>query len=294
MVSAEFDFDRSVEQAWRRFAMRLGDVLSMMDETEPLTLQPCDTVDGQWYIRFTQEYRGRLTASVPKRVGDDPLSATQIARLGELGWEKTGHGWQWSCNQDHCSQLASATVEVLREVFSVEHPVFLDSNVLAEILREPTPGESSGQADVYGEETLVYTNLDEVQLAAAVFDELSVILGGPPMRDQDGDFAIRTGSTMIFVRLSPDNKEIRLFSVLVHDVSGRSRAMEVLNDVNAHARWVRFSLVRDKIVATMSVMASPFVPAHLRQAITEMTNIADGVDDLLASSLQGKTTFQDR
>ena len=294
MVSVDFDFDRSIEQAWRRFALRLDDVLSMMDETEPLTLQPCDMVDGQWYIRFTQEYRGRLTAIVPKQIGTDPLADAQIARLAELGWEKTPQGWQLSCNQDHCSQLATATVAVLRDVFSVEHPVFLDSNVLAEILREPGPDDSPDQSDAYGEETLVYPNLDEVQLAAAVSDELSLIFGAPPMRDQDGDFAIRTGSTMIFVRLAADNKEIRLFSVLVHDVSGRSRAMEVLNDVNAHARWVRFSLVRDKIIATMSVLAAPFVPAHLRQAITEMTNIADGVDDLLASSLQGKTTFQDQ
>jgi len=69
--------------------------------------------------------------------------------------------------------------------------------------------------------------------------------------------------------------------------------MEVLNDVNAHARWVRFYLVRDRIIVTMSVLASPFVPAHLRQAITEMTNVSDGVDELLAASLQGKTAFED-
>jgi hypothetical protein len=294
MASADFDFDfdRSVEQAWRRFAWRLTDVLSMMDETEPLTLQPSQADPDQWYVRFTQEYRGRLTARVPKQIGADPLTEQQAATLVKLGWEQAASSFQLTGNQDHCDQLASAAVAVLREVFAVEHPVFLDSNVLAEILQEPSAEEAAEPADNIAD-TLVYPNLDEVQLAAVVSDELSQVFGAVPMRDQDGDFAVRVGSTMIFVRISADQKEIRLFSVLVHDVSGRSRAMEVLNDINAHARWVRFSLVRDKIIATMSVLASPFVPVHVRQAITEMTHVADGVDDLLAASLEGKTTFQD-
>jgi hypothetical protein len=56
---------------------------------------------------------------------------------------------------------------------------------------------------------------------------------------------------------------------------------------------VRFSLVRDKIIAVLSLYAVPFVPAHLRFAVEEMATVADGVDDLLAASLQGKTTFPD-
>ena len=287
----DFDFDRSVEQAWRRFILRLADVLSMMDETEPLTLTPCDAAPGEWFVRFSQEAKNRITVRVPLVVGSNPLSAAQMAQLAESGWEKCGLCFQISGDQDDCESLARAAVTVLREVFVVEHPVFLDSNVLAEILQDPAAEE--GSADATYEELLAYSSLDEVQLVAAVSEELSEIFGSAPMRDQDGDFAVRTGSTMIFVRVPSDGKEVRLFSVLVHDVNGRSRAAEVLNDVNAHARWVRFSLVRDKIIATMSVLASPFVPVHLRQAIAEMTNVADGVDDLLAASLQGKTTFPD-
>jgi len=142
-----------------------------------------------------------------------------------------------------------------------------------------------------GEEICAFAYLNEVQLAAAVAEELSEIFGSIPMRDQDGDFAIRVGSTMIFVRIPSDGKEIRLFSVLVHDLTGRSRAAEVINDVNAHSRWVRFAVVRDKIIATISIHAHPFVASHLRQAITEISNVADGVDGILADSLQGRTTF---
>ena len=291
-TTEDFDFDRSVGQAWRRFALRLEEVLSVMDETEPLTLQPSDA-PGQWYIRFTQEYRGRLTARVPDSIGQVPLSADQAERLAALGWERTADGYQITGNQDFCGQMANAAVAVLREVFAVEHPVFLDSNVLAEILQEPLGYVSQSDGDV-DDEAVAYAFADEVQLVAAVCEQLTAVFGALPMRDQDGDFAVRVGSTMIFIRIPPDGTEVRLFSVIVHDVAGRSRAVEVLNDVNAHARWVRFSLVRDKIIATMSILASPFVPAHLRQAITEITNVADGVDDLLAASLEGKTTFPDK
>ena len=281
----DFDFDHSVEQAWRRFAVRLENVLSMMDETEPLTLQPCDESET-WHMRFSQQAKDQITTFVPR----SGISAEEAEGLGKLGWGRDEEGFTCTGSQDDCGSIAWAAVVALREVFHVTHPVFLDSNVLAEILQEPEIVESSQSQR---EEMIVYGSLDEVQLAAAVAEELSEVFGAVPMRDQDSDFAVRVGSTMIFIRIPSDCKEIRLFSVLVHDIAGRSRAAEVINDINAHSRWVRFSLVGDKIFVTMSIHASPFVPSHLRQAITEMTNVADGVDGLLADSLQGKTTFPD-
>ena len=288
--TADFDFDRSVEQAWRRFALRLASILSMMDETEPLMLEPCDSTTGQWYLRFSQEAPGSVTAEVSMTVGVG-VPAWGHAELPSLGWSQSGDGYWLTHDQDDCEEMAAAAVTVLRQVFLVEHPVFLDSNVLIEILQEPEIAADSPDQPPNLSQAMAYPLLDEVQLAAVVSDELSQFFGAVPMRDPDGDFAVRVGSTMIFIHIPSDGKEVRLFSMLVHDIAGRSRATEVLNDVNAHTRWVRFHLVRDKIVATMSVLASPFVPAHFRQAIAEITNVADAVDDLLAASLQGKTTF---
>ena len=289
LMTDEFNFDQSVEQAWRRFSLRLANVLSMMDETEPLLLSPCELSDGQWYLRFAEEEKGLISASVPRCLGAEPLNDAQVATLIAEGWGSDDEGFHIVDSQDQTANLAEKSSVVLREVFQVEHPVFVTSNVLTDILTEPAVAEES-VGESY-EETAVFAYLNLIQLTAAISDELTEILGTPPVRDQDGDFAIRVGSTMIFIRITPDGSEIRLFSIIVHDITGRSRAAEVLNDVNAHTRWVRFSLVRDKIIAAMSLYASPFVPAHLRQAIAEMSKVADGVDDLLASSLQGKTTF---
>ncbi|MDR2930046.1 MAG: YbjN domain-containing protein [Propionibacteriaceae bacterium] len=291
-MTATFDFDRSVAQAWDRFAVRLGEVLSMMDETEPLILLPDELAPGRWRMEFVQERRGRLMV----RLTCDPqaevcLSPAEVTQVLQLGWQPTADGFCFACDQDDSAQLARKSVAILRDVLVVEHPVFLDASLLAEMLRGTAPAVDS---KAYDDGSGSIPSIGEDDLTAVVAQELSAAFGAVPIRDQDGDFAIRVGSTMIFVAVPVDGLEIRLFSVIVHDVAGRSRAMEVLNDVNAHARWVKFYLVRDKIFATLSILASPFVAEHLRQAITEMANVADGVDGLLAASLQGKTTFPEQ
>ncbi|EFB88857.1 hypothetical protein HMPREF9206_1963 [Cutibacterium acnes J139] len=44
---------------------------------------------------------------------------------------------------------------------------------------------------------------------------------------------------------------------------------------------------------TMSVMARPFVAAHLHQAVSIMSRLADGLDNELARKLRGRTTFEE-
>jgi hypothetical protein len=41
----------------------------------------------------------------------------------------------------------------------------------------------------------------------------------------------------------------------------------------------------------MSVLAQPFVPAHFQQVVQELASVADSIDDHLAATLQGRTTF---
>jgi hypothetical protein len=98
---------------------------------------------------------------------------------------------------------------------------------------------------------------------------------------------------MLFLRTPSDGKEVVVFAAVVHDVSGRSRATEVLNDLNVEARWVKFQLIRDRVFVTLSVPARPFVPAHLHQAVRILSDVADGIDDALATKLHGRTTFSE-
>ena len=103
---------------------------------------------------------------------------------------------------------------------------------------------------------------DRDHLDALVETEMAAAFGHPPIRDEEGDIVIRVGSTLVFLRTAADAQDVVLFSAVVHDVAGgRSRATEVLNDLNVESRWVKFQLVRDRVFVITSVPAKPFVPA---------------------------------
>ena len=196
---------------------------------------------------------------------------------------------------DRISELA---VSALRDVYGVQHPVFLAPDKLAEAL-QPVQAPLENDASI----TVAQTNQADLtatmprsqqHLNDLVDAELAEIYGNPPIRDSDGDVAIRVGSTMLFLRTSKDGQEVVLFAPVVHDIAGRSRATEVLNDLNVEARWVKFQLIKDRVFVTISVLARPFVPAHLRQAVRILSDVADGIDNELAAKLNGRTTFSDR
>ncbi|MDR1214874.1 MAG: YbjN domain-containing protein [Propionibacteriaceae bacterium] len=305
--SPDFDLDRSTEQAWSGFEARLSEVLSMMDATEPLTLSTLDGEAGlSGYVRFVARDSQRIWALVPDNVlipSEHRLSGPQIETMLESGFsppdpsagdDRATHYWL-AGSQTASDQLAARAVMVLRDVFGVHHPVFLAADVLAEVLQGSTtalePGEPIDWAGLPVDEVTAVIPVNSSHLRRLVEQVLADMPDITPLRDADGDFAIRVGSTMVFVRVPQDGAEVLVFAPVVHDVDGRSRATEVLNDINAHARWVRFALLRDRVFVTMSILAQPFVGAHLRQAISELCKVADGVDDLLASSLHGRTTF---
>ncbi len=299
-----FDLDRSTAESWAEFQERLAEVVSMIDDTASFTLG-CVAVDDEAvpFVRFTSVDRDTLLVEAASNAGVGEkyqLGPAELSRLAELGWhdpvsepERPGDAVTASFwvrrPQEESEELAGLAVSTLREVYGVEHPVFLAPDQLAEILT-PVP-EPLALTEYDAEDVLAVIPAGVDHLRELVELELTDMFGHTPLHDAEGDIAIRVGSTMLFLRLAPDAREVLVFASLVHDVAGRSRAVEVLNDLNADARSVKFQLIRDRVFVTCSVMAHPFVPAHLHQAVTMLSEVADGIDDELASKLQGRTTF---
>lgn len=300
----DFDIDRSIEQGWADFQTRLSEIISVIDESGDLTISsgsPSD--DPAPFVRFSCPERDlvRCEAASNAALGEDyQLTAGQLTAIAELGWQPpqtagdrpTGNFWV-ERPQEESDQLSELAVGVLRDIYGVQHPVFLAPDQLAEVLQPaPTPIEppaAPGAEVGYGTVPRDRDDLDDL-----IDAELTSMYGHPPIRDSEGDVAIRVGSTMLFLRTSPDRQEVVIFSAVVHDVSGRSRAAEVLNDLNVEARWVKFQLIRDRVFVSYSVLARPFVAAHLHQAVRIVSDVADGIDDELAAKLNGRTTFSDR
>jgi T3SS (YopN, CesT) and YbjN peptide-binding chaperone 1/T3SS (YopN, CesT) and YbjN peptide-binding chaperone 3 len=311
----DFDLDRSTAQAWAEFQSRLSEVISMIDDSADLTIGTESESDGPPpFVRLSSPRRDviRCEAASNAVLGDDfQLSSELLARMEGLGWQPPTGGEQSSAvevtqptanfwvelPQVESDRISELTVSALRDVYGVQHPIFLAPDQLAEVLQPaPPPIEDGASVKVLELEQADLAPTmprDQQHLNDLVDAELAEMYGHRPIRDVEGDVAIRVGSTMLFLRTSSDGQEVVIFAAVVHDVAGRSRAAEVLNDLNVEARWVKFQLVRDRVFVTISVLSRPFVPAHLHQAVRILSDVADGIDDELAAKLNGRTTFDD-
>ena len=122
---------------------------------------------------------------------------------------------------DRISELA---VSALRDVYGVQHPIFLAPDQLAEVL-QPTPppierAASISVLEVDRADLLTTMPRDQQHLNELVDAELAEMYGHQPIRDTEGDVAIRVGSTMLFLRTSQDGQEVVIFAAVVHDVAG--------------------------------------------------------------------------
>lgn len=296
----DFDIDRSTAQAWSEFQARLTEVISMIDDSGDLTIGTESVAGGAPFVRFSSPGRDRIRGEA---AGNAALSETfqlsldQLSAMEALGWRPPSANGSTSSaqfsaedTQDNSDRMSELAVSALRDVYGVQHPVFLAPDQLAEVLT-PRVADVEEPTEFDDGDVLATLASGQRHLDALVDDELTEMFGHRPIRDDEGDVAIRVGSTMLFLRTSLDAREILIFAAVVHEVEGRSRATEVLNDLNVEARWVKFQLVRDRVFVTASVLARPFVPAHLQQAVRIVSETADGIDNDLATKLNGRTTF---
>ncbi|HIT76194.1 MAG TPA: hypothetical protein IAA98_11455 [Candidatus Avipropionibacterium avicola] len=300
---SDFDLDRSTAQAWSGFESRLSEIISVIDDTADMTIGTATATDAEHgpYLLFSSPRRDVVRCEAASNaVLDDAyqLTGDQLAAMERAGWQPphadgdhpTANLWVEQ-DQFESDQLAAMAVSALRDVYGVPHPVFLSPDQLAEIL-QPQPVVHEEPVAIADDDVVAVMPTDAAHLDQLVEAELTDMFGHQPLRDSEGDVAIRVGSTMVFLRTHPDGQEVMVFAIVVHDVEGRSRATEVLNDLNADARWVRFQLIRDRVFVTLSVHGRPFVPAHLHHAVRVMSDVADGIDDELAAKLRGRTTFE--
>lgn len=294
----DFDFDATQQGAWEEFTTRLEEVLSVMDSSADLTISVAPPASAEEApsirpgILFSMTAPGRITAYVKGHDGGEPTQS-QAEALHRLAWDQPNDSerrFHAVVDQEDSATLARLATETLSEVFGVLHPVFLEPDQLAEILQGRTDWVPLVPKPLKKDQTSVMP-ANRAELDNLVDYELAKAFGHPPLRNEQGDVAIRVGSTIVFLRSTPDAAELVLFSALVHDVNGRSRACEVLNDLNVEARYGRFALHRDRVFVQISVAAKPLVPAHLHQALVHLSQIADGIDDALANKLGGRTTF---
>ncbi len=127
----------------------------MIDESADLTIGTGSGADDETpYLRLSspRPHLVRGEAASNAVLGEDyQLGPDQLATMERLGWQPpsvdgdhpAAHFWV-ECDQDDADRISELAVGALRDVYGVQHPIFLAPDQLAEVLQPgPAPVETS-------------------------------------------------------------------------------------------------------------------------------------------------------
>jgi hypothetical protein len=294
----EVSMDEGTDAAWTRFRRRLADRLASLDNGDYVLveLEGDEEDDGRCtpYVQATSADGLYVVAEVsgnPYLIPQHRLDKASRRQLTRLGWARASKGSEnrnYSVEFDvsRADEVAVMMVRALREVFGVVHPAFLVGAGI-DLTDGGTP-VSEAPEPAYDEPLAVVPD-DRAELDGLVEQVLTRVLGQTPVRDQDGDIGVVSGSAVVFVRVLPDQPIIEIFAELVVAVTEPDRARFEVAVLNRDCKFAKFVLVDDMVKAHVHLPARPFAPEHLRYALAMMCEMADAVDDDLAFRVGGRT-----
>lgn len=304
--TADTRFDRDVERAWKEFRVRLGDYVAAMRDGDGLVLEPMAEESAGPAGPCVQFYAwdgGQVRCEVPSDAhlaGDRQLSTGDRALLTDLGLQEPTRGpddpedggspayWMdrltgWS------DELAAVSVRALREIWGVPHPLFLRIETFG-----PDPGRTFEPILVVDETPqapplpVAVEPTGEEHLRELVESTVQQRIGSPPPWDDDGDIVLRVAGVLLFVGIGQGSGTVDLFAPIVHTITGRTRAAEVVADLNRRWPHLKFVLVEDRVAVALHLPSAPFVPAHLLSALDRMAEFLETLDVEFATHLGGE------
>ncbi|GAA0273016.1 T3SS (YopN, CesT) and YbjN peptide-binding chaperone 1 [Cryptosporangium japonicum] len=303
------DLGAKVEAAWDELRSALAGVLAHLELGAQLTLTLDPTAGGTGDATYTVEFvmfdENLLHAEAVGNAALPPghrLDRHAIADLVALGWSPPGvvdgttdnFGIQMPTSD--ADRLAAIAIRTLREVYGTPHPAFLTYSATAlegevEVLSlgaaRRVPGVTSA-ADAPAAHDPSAPLPDRVR--AVVSELLSRPVDELPL-DADGDIAIRSGSAMVFVRITDDPPLVEVSSPVLTEVRATQRLYERLSALTKTLPVGRLYLEDDTVWASVGVFGTDFQPTHLSTAIRVMTGLADVLDDRLQGDFGGKVFF---
>jgi hypothetical protein len=307
---ATVDLQAKVEAAWAELTTALGQVLTGLPLGAQLTLTLDPTAGGTGDATYTVEFmvpdEDRLHAEAVGNASLPPghrLDRHAIADLVALGWsppgvvEGTTDAFGLQVPAADAPRLASIAARTLREVYGTPHPAFLTYSATA-LEGEPelpplgaarrVPGTAvpaDARGDDPGAPLVDRVRLVVSEMLARPVDELPV--------DADGDIAIRSGSAMVFVRISDEPSLVDVSSPVLTEVTATQRLYERLSALTKEMPIGRLYVEEGTVWASVGVFGTDFQPTHLHTAIKVMTGLADVLDDRLQGDFGGKVFFGD-
>ena len=288
MSDESMDLDTVVEDAWRGFREALADALSALEDGEVLRVAVeggDELTDGAARCVESHRVGDSIAVQVPgnRLLATHQRLTTQGRRhLRELGFAKPTDRYLATYPAGHVDHAASVTVSTVRLVFGVVHPAFLYSDDVVWVVDSPLPAGVAPQVPV------AVHPVDDAHLALLVDRALTPVLGHAPERDSDGDVPVPAGSAVVFVRTDARAPVVRLFALMVVEISDVDAAVREVDVLNRDIMGVKFALHGDMVIASADVLAWPFAAEHLQAWVTHMCDAVSGHDRALAARVGGR------
>jgi hypothetical protein len=297
---------------WEAFEGRLAAALERMPvESFLIVTAPSRQERGAHYVQFAHFVTadGSSTALRAEAVSSDylppaaALAPAQEEQLDRLGWERPDPG-ETSRNRHRTwhlpapiAEIAHLAVSTLREVYGIARPTDL-RHVHAFFERGDVPDPDLG---IPAERrTPARTRAKGPRTAADLVPlvEKALVSGlgvEKVFRDEDGDYPIRVGSALIFLRLLGGVPPlVQLFGPVLRGVAASPVLFEALNEINSRVRFARAFWANDQVVVAMELTSVDLAPEQIAFACVELGNLADHLDDGLHGRFGGATTFPTR
>ncbi len=273
------ELDSSTEKDWRRFAAQLGDRLASGECTADWSLSPAFRPEGADKLEMRLRTTLRRTLVCVSSGLSNPPSPWRQSGVSDI------HVLE---EPVLCAdRFASTVITQLRRTWNIPHPSFLVGSQDGRTVEGVFGVELLGDAGQVFEPMTSSVHADEEALSKAARKALQALPGPEIHMSADGSFTVPLGKVTAHVYIAALD-EVRVDALIVERIGGRTRAAEVVADLNRRHPRLTFLLIDDRVHLTSSIEARPFVPQHLMDAITRLADFVTRVDDDFATDLGGR------
>lgn len=276
------DLNSIIEADWKDYRACLSAAFDALAEGESLTVE-FDSDGVTPYVQAMRVDDEILLEAAGNRVLDEgwKLDKADRKRLREMGFEKPSDDMPnyWIVLPvTHVDQAAHMAVRALREASHILHPSYLTSDGL-DWQSEPFP--PTAEEDPAARPPVTYPESRE-HLDGLIDQALSELVDEVPHRDDDGDIPIRTGRTVVFIRVLDGRPMIRLFALMAKDVADRDAALREADRLNRTTEGIKFLLQDSTVIAAAELLAWPFAQTQFLALVRHMCDsVAEHEDDLI-------------
>ena len=263
-------FEGAVDAAWAGFRGRLADRLAELGEDEILRVEVETGVDEDElegaapYLQFAGDGEMVLAEAVSNfylderfRLDEEIAGTWFLCGLWEDPDDEVANYYQWFEPRE-ADRVAATCVQVLREVYGVAHPAFLDAEGLES--DGSSPAVTTIEVETVDEDEPIALFPGDREALQEAVDAAMRVMFPDLQHDPDGDIPVVSGQSVLFVRVLEDRPAVEVFAEIVCEPKDEQRLAQEVALLNETHDFARFARKGETVVMSFQLVAFPFAP----------------------------------